>query len=81
VTKGDIANYITDRINDYNQKELKGVNLFKYWRSNFENFTLTAYKKTIVKTKLLRDYLLNNGIWILKNRRPIANNLIASAKL
>jgi hypothetical protein len=61
-TEGDIADYITDKINDYNQKELKGVNLFEYWRSDFENFTLAAYKKTIAKTKLLRDYLLNNGI-------------------
>jgi hypothetical protein len=34
-----------------------------------------------VKTKLLRDYLLDNGIWIPKNRRLIADNLIASAKL
>src|SRR3981081_982921 len=80
-TEGDIADYITDKINDYDQKELKGVNLFEYWRSDFENFTTTAYKKSTAKTKLLRDYLLDNGIWIPKNRRPIADNLIASAKL
>jgi hypothetical protein len=79
-TEGDIADYITDKINDYDQKELKGVNLFKYWRSDFENFTTTAYKKFITKTKLLRDYLLDNSIWILKNRRPIADNFIASTK-
>jgi hypothetical protein len=81
VTEGDVADYITDKINDYDQKELKGVNLFEYWRSDFENFTLAAYKKTTAKTKLLRDYLLDNGIWIPKNRRPIADNLIASSKL
>jgi hypothetical protein len=81
VTEKDIADYITNRINDYNQKELKGVNLFKYWRSDFENFILIAYKKTIAKTKHLRDYLLNNGIWIPKNRRFIADNLITSVKL
>jgi hypothetical protein len=46
-TEGDIADYITDRINDYDQKELKGVNLFEYWRSDFENFTSAAYKKNI----------------------------------
>jgi hypothetical protein len=80
-TEGDIADYITDRINNYNQKELKGVNLFEYWRSDFENFTSAAYKKTTTKTKLLRDYLLNNSIWIPKNRQPITDNLIASAKL
>jgi hypothetical protein len=80
-TGADIADYITDKINDYDQKELKRVNLFEYWRSDFENFTTTAYKKSTAKTKLLRDYLLDNGIWILKNRQLIANNLIASAKL
>jgi hypothetical protein len=80
-TEGDVADYITDKTNDYDQKELKGVNLFEYWRSDFENFTLAAYKKTTTKTKLLRDYLLDNGIWIPKNRRPIADNLIASTKL
>jgi hypothetical protein len=62
VTEGDIADYITDKINNYDQKELKGVNLFKYWRSDFENFILVAYKKIIAKTKHLRDYLLNNSI-------------------
>ena len=76
----DIANYITDKINNYDQKELKGVNLFEYQRSDFKNFTTTAYKKSIAKTKLLRDYLLNNGIQILKNRQSIIDNLIASIK-
>jgi hypothetical protein len=80
-TEGDVADYITDKINNYNQKKLKEVNLFEYWRSDFENFITTAYKKSTAKTKLLRDYLLNNSIWILKNRRLIANNLIASARL
>jgi hypothetical protein len=76
-----IRDNITNKINNYDQKKLKGVNLFKYWRSDFENFTTTAYKKSTTKTKLLRDYLLNNSIWIPKNKRLIANNLIASAKL
>jgi hypothetical protein len=61
-TEEDIIDYITDEINDYDQKELKRVKLFEYWRSDFENFTITAYKKTTAKTKLLRDYLLDNGI-------------------
>jgi hypothetical protein len=62
VTGANIADYITDKINNYNQKELKGVNLFKYWRFDFKNFILAAYKKTTIKTKLLRDHLLNNSI-------------------
>ena len=61
-TERDIANYITDKINNYNKKDLNGVNLFKYWWSDFKNFTLTAYKKTTVRIKLLRDYLLKNSI-------------------
>jgi hypothetical protein len=61
-TGADIAYYITDKINDYDQKKLKRVNLFEYWRSDFKNFTTTAYKKSTAKTKLLRDYLLDNGI-------------------
>jgi hypothetical protein len=30
VTEEDIADYITNKINNYDQKKLKGVNLFKY---------------------------------------------------
>jgi hypothetical protein len=30
MTKEDITDYIINKINNYNQKELKGVNLFEY---------------------------------------------------
>jgi hypothetical protein len=78
-TARDISDYIIDRINDYDDKRLKGIELFEYWRVDFENFTSTVYKKTTTKTKLLRDYLLDNGVWIPKNRRPIADNLVATS--
>lgn len=79
-TAVEIIEYITDRINDYDEKELKGIDLFEYWRADFENFTSTAFKKTTAKTRLLRDYLLENGVWIPKNRRLIADNLVANMK-
>jgi hypothetical protein len=77
-TARDISDYITERINDYDEKQLKGIELFEYWQVDFENFNSTVYKKTTAKTKLLRDYLLENGVWIPKNRRPIADNLVAT---
>jgi hypothetical protein len=79
-TARDINDYITDKINDYDDKGLKGIELFEYWQADFENFTSAVYKKTTTKTKLLGDYLLENGVWIPKNRRPIADNLVASTK-
>ena len=79
-TGTETAEYITDKINDYSQRGLRGVDLFTYWRSDFGHFTSAAYKRTTTKTKLLRDYLLENSVFIPKDRRPIADNLIDSAK-
>ena len=79
-TTAGVIEYITSRINDYDKKGLMGVDLFEYWRCDFENFIATAYKKTIEKTRQLRDYLLNNRVWIPKNRRSITDNLVTSAK-
>ena len=61
-TTAGVTEYIATRINDYNEKGLIGADLFEYWRCDFENFIVVAYKKTIEKTRQLRDYLLNNRV-------------------
>ena len=62
ITKAEIITYITDRINDYEERGLKDNDLFEYWQVDFENFTSATYKRTTTSTKQLRDYLLDNSV-------------------
>ena len=61
-TTAEVVDYITNKINDYDDKGLRGADLFEYWRCDFEHFTSIVYKKTTAKTKALRDYLLENRV-------------------
>ena len=79
-TTNEVIKYIIDKINDYKKKELKDNKLYKYQKVDFEHFTLVVYKKTIAKTKLLRDYLFDNRVYIPKNRQSIIDNLVKSRK-
>ncbi|KAI0996973.1 hypothetical protein K3495_g11212 [Podosphaera aphanis] len=79
-TKTMILAYMNERMKDYDIHGLKGIELFEYWKSDFENFNATAYKKTTEGTRILRDFLRKNGVYIPKNRKSIADNLIVSAK-
>ncbi|KAI0993133.1 hypothetical protein K3495_g15051, partial [Podosphaera aphanis] len=65
---------------EYQEHNLKGLDLFTFWQADFENFDVAAYKKTTEGTRILRDFLYLNGVFIPKNRKSIAENLIASAK-
>ena len=79
-TGKEVIEYINDRKKEYETMNLHGIELFEYWRADFENFGPTTYKRTTDRTRVLRDYLLSRGVWIPKNRKPIADNLITSAK-
>ena len=79
-TKTIINKYINDRIAEYENHNLKASELFVYWQSDFENFDTAAYKKTTEGTKRLRDVLRQRGVYIPKNRKAIADNLVASSK-
>ena len=52
-TAGYIADYINEKINDYEEQELRSIDLFEYWWVDFENFTISSYKKTTANTKAL----------------------------
>lgn len=78
-TKIDIISYINDRTAEYEEHNLKGSALYEYWKADFEHFDVAAYKKTTEATRILRDFLLLNGVYVLKNRKPIAENLITIA--
>ncbi|KAI1006513.1 hypothetical protein K3495_g1707 [Podosphaera aphanis] len=79
-TKTMILAYMNERIKDHDIHGLKGIELFEYWKPDFENFNATAYKKTTEGTRILRDLTRKNGVYIPKNRKSIADNLIVSAK-
>lgn len=79
-TKTTILAYMNERTKEYEEYGLKGIELFEYWKADFENFDAAAYKKTTEGTRILRDFLRINGVYIPKNRKSIADNLIASSK-
>lgn len=80
-TKTTIVSYINERITEYEKYNLTGCDLFDYWKTDFENFDSVAYKKTTEGTRNLRDFLRQKGVFIPKNRKSIADNLIASSKV
>lgn len=79
-SKTSIIAYINDRTKDYKNHKLKGLELFEYGKADFENFDAATYKKSTEATRILRDFLLLNGVYIPTNRKAIADNLIASSK-
>ncbi|POS88109.1 hypothetical protein EPUL_001083 [Erysiphe pulchra] len=79
-TKTTILAYMNERTKEYKEYGLNGIELFEYWKADFENFDAAAYKKTTEGTRILRDFLRINGVYIPKNRKSIADNLIASSK-
>lgn len=81
VTKSKKIAHMNDRTNEYNEYDLKCIELFEYWKPDFENFDAAAYKKTTEGTKILWDYLRANSMYVPKDWRSIADNLIASSKV
>ena len=76
----EISQYIESRIDEYTASELKGLDLFEYWKADFENFTAATYKRTTSATKVLRDFLRQNNVYIPKNRLAIGEQLVRSAQ-
>ena len=79
-SRQQIVDYINARIEDYKQLHLKGLELYEYWKADFMNFTAATYKATTTRTRDLRDFLLQNGVYIPKNRLPIGQQLKLSAE-
>jgi hypothetical protein len=52
--------------------------LFDMWKGDFISFTAITFGKTREATKILRDFLRANGVYIKKTRRLIANELFES---
>jgi hypothetical protein len=49
--------------------------LFDMWKGDFTSFTAIAFGKTREATKILRDFLRANGVYIKKSRCLIADKL------
>ncbi|KAI0995526.1 hypothetical protein K3495_g12653 [Podosphaera aphanis] len=63
-SKTTIIAYINERTKEHKDYKLKGLKLFEYWKADFENFDSAAYKKSTEATRILRDFLLVNGVYI-----------------
>ena len=53
----DLNKYIQQKINDYNEINLSGTELYNKWKADFINFTEAAFAKNRESLKILRDYL------------------------
>ncbi|KHJ31564.1 hypothetical protein EV44_g3446 [Erysiphe necator] len=63
-TKITIFAYMNERTKEYEEYGLKGIELFEYWKADFENFDAAAYKKTTKGTRILRYFLrINSTPW------------------
>ncbi|POS82825.1 hypothetical protein EPUL_005095, partial [Erysiphe pulchra] len=80
-SESNIIAYMNDRTKEYDEYGLKGIELFEYWKADLENFDAAVYKKATEGTKILRDYLRENGVFIPKNRKLIEDHLIVSSKV
>jgi hypothetical protein len=70
-----VGEYIQARINDYEEDDISGDDLFDMWKGDFVGFITTTFSKTKEATKALRDFLRANGVYIKKSRRLIAEEL------
>ena len=54
---------------------MNGDELFNMWKGDFISFTAITFGKAREATKILRDFLCVNGVYIKKTRRIIADKL------
>ena len=62
----------------YKSKGYNDICLWEYFREDFEGWTLAIWNlgdKLIIRE--FRDFLRENGVYVLKNRAPIAMNIQA----
>ncbi|KAI0991667.1 hypothetical protein K3495_g16520, partial [Podosphaera aphanis] len=65
---GDITKYISDRLQEYEDDNLYGIELHGYFVADFCKFTAKDFKKTTESAKNLRDFLRKRNVFIQKNR-------------
>ncbi|TQS37681.1 hypothetical protein Golomagni_01836, partial [Golovinomyces magnicellulatus] len=77
----DITNYINERLAEYEDENLYVGELHGYFRIDFQDFTVTARKKTTEPTKLLREFLRKRSVFIPKGRAiQIASSLVDAVR-
>ncbi|KAI6245294.1 hypothetical protein HI914_06804 [Erysiphe necator] len=77
-TSTDIAKYIENRIENYDDNNIYGRELHVLWISDFELFSITDYKKTSSQTKALRNFLRSRNVFIPRTGQSIAYELLKS---
>lgn len=62
-----LSEYISNRINDYDDEKIGGSLLHEYFVHDFQNFNETIFRK-IPNLKSLRDYLRSHDVFVEKRR-------------
>jgi hypothetical protein len=74
-TAKQVEEYIQARIEDYKEDNMNGDELFDMWKGDFASFTTVTFGKAREVTKILRDFLRANGVYIKKSGCLIADEL------
>src|SRR6266568_1701707 len=69
-TQNDLKEYIATKIYLYNYKNFTDFSLWTIFKEEFENFTMTNFKRLYVSTRSkLRTHLLRRGVYVKKNNK------------
>lgn len=73
-TEETITAYILEAITTYEELEFHDKRLWGVFREDFQGWTIEIFNKTDKKaTRILRDHLRENGVWVHKKQAfPIA---------
>ena len=74
-TAKQVEEYIQARIDDYKEDDVTGDDLFDMWKGDFASFTTVTFGKAREVTKILRDFLRANGVYIKKSGCLITDKL------
>ncbi|TQS35090.1 hypothetical protein Golomagni_04500 [Golovinomyces magnicellulatus] len=60
----------------YKEESISGRELHALWSIDFEFFSTVEYKKAILQTRTLRDFLRARNLFVLKTGQSIATELL-----
>ncbi|RKF53599.1 hypothetical protein GcM3_217029, partial [Golovinomyces cichoracearum] len=75
-TSEQIRQYIRLRQTDYEEWHIGDTELYDSYRIDFINFERHHFEKAKNETKLLRDFLRKNGVFVRKAGRLIAGEMV-----
>src|SRR5580700_6228002 len=73
-----IGEYIEERIRSYEKRDEWEEDQWLSFKEDFAAFTLEHLVGPTEAVKTLRDCLRNRGVWIPKDGKPIASNVMKS---